>query len=236
VQGIPFDGVQEKDGYKIKGDYTKVFVMLKQAIETAEVNTYSFSKDSVRKDDSVLPPTHSEISKDHPRKNVQAKSHNYHLHGSIFYEIHYRLAKHVVRHLTLEMNKFSEKQIMINHGMTNKQISKFSKLNEEARKLSTQFKEEAKSIGRTMYDDKKYSLFEIVDYYISHPSKTTWWRSILINYMKSHPKQVIDDINHRNRTRKERSNYTKTNSVKNTMTASKVIGSKKPKIYIRRKK
>ena len=227
VPGIPIRGIQEKDGYKIKGDYTKVFNLVKKAIETAEVNTYSFSKDSVRKDDPSLPPTHSEISKDHPKTDVKAKSQNYHLHGSIFYDIHYLLAKHAVQHITLEMNKFSERRILINHGMTNKQIQKYSKLNKDVKSLSTQIKEEAKSIRRTFHTDKNYPVFDVVDYYISHPAKTIWWRPILIKYMKNHTKSVIEDINRRNKTRKERNGVrTKINHIQKRVTNSRLIRTK----------
>ena len=84
IPQIPISGVQENDGYKIKGNYSKAFSLVKYAIETAEVHTYSTSKNNVKRDDPISPPTHSEISKDHPKKNIKTKSRNYHLHGSIF--------------------------------------------------------------------------------------------------------------------------------------------------------
>ena len=108
IPGIPIQGVNEKDGYKIKGDYTKALNLVKLGMMTAEINTFMASKTAVRKDDKYLPPTHSEISKDHPKKNIKEKSHKYHLHGSIFYDLHFLLAIHAVQHVTLEMNKFSK--------------------------------------------------------------------------------------------------------------------------------
>ena len=219
VPGIPISGVQEKDGYKIKGDYRKAFSLVKKAVELAEVHTFPLAKKSVKKDDLFLPPTHSEISKDHPKKDVKAKSHNYHLHGSIFYDIHYLLAKHAVEHLTLEMEKYSERRILINHGLSAAQSKKFAKLTQDAKKLSPQIKKEAKKIGRTIHHDKKFSLFEVVDYYISHPSNTDWWQPLITNYMKKHSKSVVADINHRNKTRKERgTKYLKTPKVKIPLT------------------
>ena len=146
VPQIPISGVQENDGYKIKGNYSKVFSLVKSAIKTAEVHTYSTSKNNVKRDDPIFPPTHSEISKDHPKKNIKAKSRNYHLHGSIFYDIHYLLAKHAVQHITLEMNKYSSKPNLINHSISDKQSREFSKLNKDALKLSTELKKEAKNI------------------------------------------------------------------------------------------
>jgi len=204
IPGIPIQGVQETDGYKIKGDYRKILGLVKQGIETAEINTFSISKESVKKDDTYLPPTHSEIAKDHPKKDVKAKSRNYHLHGSIFYDLHFLLTKHAVQHITLEMNKFTGRKTLINHRISKRQVQKFSNLNNEIKSLSAEIKVESEKIGRTMHTDQKYSIFEVVDYYISHPAKTTWWQPIVLNYMKNHTKQVIDEINRRNSTRKDR--------------------------------
>ena len=103
------------------------------------------------------------------------------------------------------MNKYSGKPNLINPSISDKQSSEFSKLNKDALKLSSELKKEAKNIGRKLYLDKKYPLFEVVDYYISHPSTTDWWRPIISNYMKRYSRDVINDINHRNKTRKYRS-------------------------------
>jgi hypothetical protein len=205
IPGIPIQGVNEEDGYKIKGDYRKALSLVKQGIETAEINTFIVSKDAVKIDDDPLPPTHSEISKDHPKKAVKEQSRNYHLHGSIFYDIHFLLAKHAVQHITLEMNKFFERESLIEHNISDKQRQKLLRLNEDVEDLFSEIKVESQSIGRTVYSDRNYLLFKVVDYYISHPSKTKWWKEIILDYMRKHPKQVIDDINQRNKTRSDRS-------------------------------
>ena len=184
-----------------------------------------------RKDDKYLPPTHSEISKDHPKKNIKEKSHKYHLHGSIFYDLHFLLATHAVQHVTLEMNKFSKDKILIDHNIPEKQIQKFLKLNKKAQILFTDIKKEAEGIKRNAFHDKNHLLFEVVDYYISHPSKTNWWIEIVINYMKSHSKQIIDDINRRNKTRKNRTKIVNTiRKTTKTMTNPKRIQIKSKKL------
>jgi len=104
------------------------------------------------------------------------------------------------------------------------------KLNKEAQILFTDIKKEAEGIKRNAFHDKNYSLFEVVDYYISHPSKTNWWKEIIINYMKSHSKQIIDDINHRNKTRKNRTKIVHTvQKTAKTMTNHKRIQTKSKK-------
>jgi hypothetical protein len=211
IPGIPIQGINEKDGYKIKGDYTKALNLVKLGIETVEINTFMASEMAIRKDDKYLPPTHSEISKDHPKKNIKEKSHKYHLRGSIFYDLHFLLATHAVQHVTLEMNKFSDEKILIDHNIPKKQIQKFLKLNKEVQIVFSEIKKEAEEIKRTIFHDKNNLLFEVVDYYISHPSKTNWWKEIIINYMKNHPKQIIDDINNRNKTRKNRNKFVSPN-------------------------
>ena len=216
IPGIPIEGIKEKDGYKIKGDYTTALKLVKKGIDLAEINTFMFSKDAVKKDDRYLPPTHSEISKDHPKKNIQEKSRKYHLHGSLFYDIHFLLAKHAVQHITVEMIKYSKHKPLIEHRISKKQIQKFSSINKNAEKLFSEITEESKITGRKTYNETGTLLFEIVDYYLSHPSKTKWWEKIISDYLNNHSKQVIDDINHRNKTRVNRSDgsLTKKNPTK----------------------
>ena len=204
IPGIPIEGVKEKDGYKIKGDYTIALNLVKRGIDLAEINTFMLSKDAVKKDDGYLPPTHSEISKDHPKKNIQEQSHNYHLHGSIFYDLHFLLAKHAVQHITVEMMKYSKHKPLIDHKISEKHIQKFSKINENVKELFSETVVESKNIGRKAYSETGTLLFEIVDYYISHPSKTSWWEKTFVDYLNTHSKQVIDDIVHRNKTRTNR--------------------------------
>jgi len=215
VSDIPIQGSKEEDEYKLKGDYNKLLNLVKHKIDRIEINTFSSSMEDVRNyldpkkeyklHEIPFPPTHSEICKDHPRKNIKEKSHKYHLHGSIFYDIHFLLAKHAVQHITLEMNKYCERKYLINHDIPSNQREKFLKLNDDANNFSQMITKEAKRIDRTIYDDEMFSLFKIIDYYISHPVKTHWWRPIIYDYMKKYPEQVIDDINHRNKTRANRS-------------------------------
>jgi hypothetical protein len=125
---------------------------------------------------------------------------------------------------------FSQDKILIDHNIPEKQIQKFLKLNKESQILFTDIKKEAKEIKRNAFHDKNYSLFEVVDYYVSHPSKTNWWKEIVINYMKSHSKQIIDDINHRNKTRKNRPKIVNTvRKTTKTMTNRKRIQIKSKK-------
>jgi hypothetical protein len=158
-----------------------------------------------------LPPSHSEICKDHPNP-----------HESIFFELHRELAIEAVRHLTLLMHKcWSSAGLgtkVIAGQVPQPSANSLEDLNKEADNVSKTFKGNLSAInskapitfaqdkvgtGAASEDLKK--LLNAVDMYISHSIDTSWWIPVVKQYIASGKEsKVLAEINERNKTRTRR--------------------------------
>jgi Domain of unknown function (DUF4157)/Heterokaryon incompatibility protein Het-C len=203
---------------------------------------------------NALPPSHSEISKDHPphahedghpdwhkeSKEKEAirdgvsegwdKVHDHdhneegeeHGHealngGSSFYELHRRLAVEADRHVMKQMEtiwgasiipgkKIDEDGMAISHDKMLKSASGTAK-DASAASARGGFRH-AQSDERVPAELRNrpevMSLLNLVDYFVSHPTASTWWRSIFDSYIASDSAKVYADILARNKTRGRR--------------------------------
>jgi hypothetical protein len=207
-----------------------------------------------------LPPSHSEISKDHPphhhdkkdkdhwheeskekdaihdHVNEKADEHLGHDHnededehshdslagGSPFYELHRSLAVEADRHMMHQLEvcwkghaagdelipgqKVDEKKMALGHDA----------LLGDAKEVAGDAADRSKKAGfRHAQSDEKVpqalrdraevmQLLDLVDYFISHPSASTWWVTIFDNYIAAHGDEVKEHIAARNKTRGRR--------------------------------
>lgn len=157
--------------------------------------------------ENQLPPSHSEICKDHPPHLGNHELDK----GSLFYYLHFELAQNAVEHLTVLMeNKVGKSIVNRKKVMPNEQVRK---INNDAKNLSIIFKKEIKKSKDKNIANRKYAndenidfleLLNAVDLYISHPSDTQWWRSIVVNYIKNNGDEVYKHIKLRNKMLSER--------------------------------
>jgi len=149
---------------------------------------------------SELPPSHSEVCKDHPPGS----------HRSKFYEVHIELAVQADKHLMALMHEVWEEaspetRIIANPSSLLEE-SELMKLNEQASKVAEREKERAKQINRNFaQNDPNLSasmkkLFNAVDLYVSHPDESDWWENIVKNFRY----RIEEDIRGRNETRGHR--------------------------------
>lgn len=165
-------------------------------------------------DPKELPPSHSEVCKDHPPA-----------HESIFFELHRELAIEADRHLTGLMHDawksagFSTKVISGQVGgpsaNSTESLDKEAKERADAAKtnmeniskkhgVKTAFLQSTLSSGGAADSLKK--LANAVDLYISHPLDTVWWQSVVKKYLASSGKEtkVMSEAAERNKTRTRR--------------------------------
>ena len=155
-----------------------------------------------------LPPSHSEISKDHPGHMVKGANTT----KSLFFEIHELLAIEADKHiLFLVEQAWQEKtpgSSVIPDRPTSADTAKIVGLDMDAAKIAQS--EMAASIGKREFAQLSVgspSLIRVlnaVDLYISHPADSNWWKSIVNDYIKSNTAQVKQEIERRNKTMGER--------------------------------
>jgi len=155
---------------------------------------------------SELPPSHSEISKDHPSG-----------HRSLFYELHYKLAVDAVRYITFLMHQVwrgTQTRIVRNISSTTKgiDVNMFENLAvQEYDKKILEAKHLAKlGLKRTIKGSQNTTpiskLLRAVDLFLSHPESSTWWHPTMQNYLNnpSNARILLQDIKQRNKTRANR--------------------------------
>ena len=152
-----------------------------------------------------LPPSHSEVCKDHPPK----------ANRSLFYELQVELGVYADKHLGVLMHdvwsEASPETRIVSNGSSLLSASELEKLNEEAAMVAEREKKRAKKINRTFaQNDSSLSsamvkLLNAVDLYVSHPEESKWW----IDVMKNFSHKIEDDISKRNETRSHRLTSTK---------------------------
>jgi hypothetical protein len=147
-----------------------------------------------------LPPSHSEVCKDHPPKSNR----------SLFYELQIELAVHADKHLGVLMHdvwsEASPETRIIANASSLLSASDVERLNKEAAMVAEREKKRAEKMQRTFaQNDSSLSpamvkLLNAVDLYVSHPEESKWW----IDVMKNFSHKIEDDISKRNETRSHR--------------------------------
>jgi hypothetical protein len=194
-----------------------------------------------------LPPSHSEISKDHPphdhgkgdkgawhdhdkeHKAVDSElmkkiddDHDHDEHedlsgGSSFYELHRRLAVEADRHLMFQMERVWKTGELIPGQKVDEHDQKVGhdRVLGEAEGVADDAAKASKKAGfrHMQSDDRKANamgnpdvkaLMNLVDYFISHPTASSWWHDIFDSYVAQHPDDVKASILARNKTRGHR--------------------------------
>ena len=190
----------------------------------------------------ALPPSHSEISKDHPPHEMMQNHANRwqykqqtirpgwtvqfpvlveeHEHetseGSLFFELHRQLALEADRHIIVQMNQTWNKEQAQpasepgRLGTTNTNQPTDSLLT-NARKFQAAEAERASQARRAFATGHESDIeglsntLALVDLFITHPDDSTWWHSILNEYVQAHEEEVIAHIQIRNKTHSKRS-------------------------------
>jgi hypothetical protein len=202
---------------------------------------------------NALPPSHSEISKDHPphhhddkkpdwheaspertkiRSEVEKKLDEHHDHdhehdddeehedlaeGSSFYGLHRALAVEADRHIQKQLETCWNAQLIPGQNIDEKKMEvSHDKILQEAGTVAGWAAEQRGRAGfRHAQSDARVSpelrsrpevmsLVNLVDYFVSHPSSSTWWRTIFDNYIATHGEEVHQAILSRNKTRSRR--------------------------------
>jgi len=169
------------------------------------------------KDARELPPSHSEICKDHPPRKFEDSPAPPWTYRSPFYELHLELAKEAVKHLTILMHKAwalrphlskTAPAHIVKNPASLLTAKRLAQLNSEAKTVAKSERKRAPS-GRKfarlrIRDTDIEALLDAVDLYISHPLDAKWWRPILEKYVGNHPYQIGRDIRTRNKMRLHR--------------------------------
>ena len=163
----------------------------------------------------ALPPSHSEISKDHPT-HPSDEEHSVHgpEEGSPFFELHRQLAIDAVRHLGMLMEQAwgsEDPNAALISGQGRQYTDEGSATrNAEAGRAAERAEalanEEERSFAQRDQDipDAMRPLINAADLYISHPQDNTWWTSIVETYVRENPEQIANDIDRRNAARGDR--------------------------------
>ncbi len=161
-------------------------------------------------DGSELPPSHSEVCKDHPPESNR----------SIFYELHLDLATKADKHLFVLMHEVWSEMCPDTYIVRNPSSlldeAELENLNQQASMAAEREKELAKKANREFaQNDPKLKesmkkLLNAVDLYISHPEDSDWWIDIVKNFKD----KLEEDIKQRNETRGHRQLQKKTETPK----------------------
>ncbi|MBC8186327.1 hypothetical protein H8E88_35035 [candidate division KSB1 bacterium] len=169
-------------------------------------------------DTEPLPPSHSEISKDHPPHPAPKDAPGHQMDaGSPFFELHKVLAVQAVKHLDILMARVWKTKSLVGSKWS-PQLSEaaLKAANLEATKAAKREKRRhrrggtgiKRSFQQTELDLKNRpnmrSLLDAVDLYISHPDESDWWRPIVRNYVNKNTNKVLKEIALRNMSRKAR--------------------------------
>src|SRR5690606_16751970 len=165
----------------------------------------------------ALPPSHSEISKDHPPHEDEHHApvdslHGYDMsEGSLFFRLHKELAVEADEHIIQKLQEVWDEQQQANsiEGLNTSPRLNPDEVIADARKQQAREVKRAAKEGRNLETygfggQTVQDLMALVDYFISHPDDTTWWKPILSNYVNKHEAEVILHIQQRNQTRDKR--------------------------------
>lgn len=201
---------------------------------------------------NALPPSHSEISKDHPphhhdgdkpewhagsaerdkihggvEKELDHQSGDGHDHedhdheslaeGSSFYGLHRALAVEADRHMMRQMEQVWGAQLIPGKNIDEDDMAiGHGSILAEAKGVAGQAAKQAGKTGlRHAQSDSRVSpalrnrpevmqLLDLVDYFLSHPTASSWWRKIFDSYISQHAEEVHGAILARNQTRGRR--------------------------------
>ncbi|HEY5938552.1 MAG TPA: DUF4157 domain-containing protein [Kofleriaceae bacterium] len=202
---------------------------------------------------NALPPSHSEISKDHPPHHHDDKhpewhkdskertqiggevekhldEHHDHAHehddneehedlseGSSFYGLHRALAVEADRHIQKQLETCWNAQLIPGRNIDEKkmEIGHDKILQDSATVAGWAAEQRGRAGFRHAQTDTRVSaelrgrpevmaLLNMVDYFISHPTSSLWWREIFDNYIATHGEEVHHAILARNKTRGRR--------------------------------
>jgi len=155
-----------------------------------------------------FPPSHSEISKDHPHST----------HRSPFYEIHHNLARHAVKHISYLMhetwaNSNNPARIVNNTDtLLDGLVPGLEELTnladrEHIKKVTEKNFLSRVNITRNLRpapDSDLNKIFKAVDLYISHPEASNWWHETIKEEMRLRWPILAQDIHARNQTIRHR--------------------------------
>lgn len=159
----------------------------------------------------ALPPSHSEISKDHPgHAGPNGKNDT----RSPFYQIHFKLAlaadKHIINLVETAWRKSNPNASVVPDKPQAMDPGSLKSLNTAAKSIAGAEKANATKEGRSYFQstmpksEETEAVLNAVDLYINHPAASDWWQTIVLDYMKNNPKEVLQDIASRNQTRTNR--------------------------------
>ena len=171
----------------------------------------------------ALPPSHSEISKDHPAHAEHAAEeagdspHGPPIHGpsteSVFFDVHRALAIESVRHLAhlLEQawRERGEREGLTGGALPGLDAREAERRNREAREAGQRGARLAEREGRRFAQAdpslvaEARPLLDAVDLYIGHPEDSNWWRPIVQAIIDRNAEEVLH-IEARNLTRRLR--------------------------------
>lgn len=175
------------------------------------------------KPESPLPPSHSEISKDHPPHEghvphgpdpgaAHAGDAEHDIEeGSIFYGLHEALAVEADAHVINKMREVWDEQVQANRVSSLRSTPRLdaAEITEEASRRQQEEQARAAAEGRRsdagdLTGSLHTELLAMVDLFIAHPDDSAWWRPILSSYVDAHEAEVIRHIRARNQTRSRR--------------------------------
>ncbi|MGB3187785.1 MAG: hypothetical protein WBB15_18215 [Ornithinimicrobium sp.] len=184
---------------------------------------------SARLPSGALPPSHSEVSKDHPDHRdsgaEDAEPGQGHVHGaslqSAFFDLHRDLAIEADRHMVSLMEGAwsggSTADTRISHAADRPHLDP-----EDRRRRDRRAAELADSGARAAEAEGRYfaqssgttppemaPVLNAVDLYISHPADSTWWHPVVERHFGDQARldQLVADIRTRNRTRASRGRW-----------------------------
>lgn len=171
-----------------------------------------------------LPPSHSEISKDHPAHEgevplgpdaplrfVDDVGEWDIEEGSLFYGLHQDLAVEADGHIIAAIGDIWDQRTeeRPDERLESNPRLDVDEIRDQALRRQDQEQERAAAEGRTSAVGERSSsgdagVLAMVDLFIAHPDDSTWWQPILTRYVNAHEVEVIRHIRARNRTREKR--------------------------------
>lgn len=177
---------------------------------------------------SVLPPSHSEISKDHPDhrshggpEGADAEPGHGHVHGanleSAFFEVHRDLAVTADRHMVGLMEEawaargYADPQINRGSGRATlaqaERRARDRQASDVAGRSATMAQADRRRFAQSAEDTPAAMMATLnaVDLYIAHPADSTWWRPIIEQHFDgARLQELLEGIEARNSMRGRR--------------------------------
>ena len=225
-----------KNGDLSKMPKAKVEALVGPVTPVSEEITEKNGKKSIRtyyKAVNPLPPSHSEVAKDH---GPHAEADHHHAEkeepgneaGSPFFSLARPLAVEAVKHCDAQMQEVWSKragsgdkslfgdgkayQFESSVGGDSKGIH--DGVLDESNKNATEERKRAGQEDRSYLQASKEAqlktmpgaeqLLNLVDFFISHPDASAWWKPIIDKQVASNPEPIFQSILRRNATRKKR--------------------------------